>query len=147
MEKSSSMSTVPRGAEQVQTLISYRGALQDIAVGFFQEEMFPSLQFHLSIRKNSCTPDYRTSSSSWFACCDIPASEHQGHETITLLLTCSPITCCPRQPRLTLTSSATKEQCSCAYNSLQQRVNSLFKDQKAASRNVLLTLPCRTQEM
>lgn len=50
-------------------------------------------------------------------------------------------------PCLTLTSSGAKEQRSRAYNSLLQKVNPLFKDQKAASRNVLLTLPCRTQEM
>lgn len=140
-EKSSSRRTVPRGAEQAQTQICLRGALQDIAVGFFQDEMFPSLQFHLGIRKSSSTAGHRTISSCWFACCDIPdaASEHQECETTTPVLTCSHNT-------LTLTSSGTKEQCSRVYNSLLQWLNSLFKDHKAASRNVLLTLSHRKCE-
>lgn len=82
---------MPGGVEQAQTQICFRGALQDVTVGFFQDEMFSSLQLHLGIRKSSCTAGYRTS-SSWFACCDIPdpVSAHQGHEATTPLLTCSP---------------------------------------------------------
>lgn len=40
-----SRGTVPGGAEQAQTQICLRGTLQDTAVGFFQDERFPSLQF------------------------------------------------------------------------------------------------------
>lgn len=112
---------MPGGVEQAQTQICFRGALQDVTVGFFQDEMFSSLQLHLGIRKSSCTAGYRTS-SSWFACCDIQI-QSQGTRDMRQPHPFSPAphnTLSKATLSLTQTSSGTKEQCSCAYNSLLQ---------------------------